>query len=368
MRAYRERLKIIKQCIDSFAIDVQRDLFIPQMNVHETSQEFIPSRMVQIFEQYMRNDQINQINIAKAQIQQLRTDIEETKALIEHTKRDTAQTINNYALHSAEIKNAYRTISRRVSKIENSLNGKIEQDEAKVLAMKKQREQLKQHAISAKHYTADIKEQLNLLKQAVQQNNQSQIDTCEKTKNYIKKEIQHRLFLTETRVKNDLDNQIQKLKSQKTGTENRIKQLQNAFNDIARLVSGEKAIDILQTDKPIDQFITDAIEQNISRRVEKETKLGEDRKLAAKKFKQMYDDAIRKKEAEVDARLREAKERERALIEKIKEATQRFTPYSKFMTPSKTAVSLNDLSMDSTMSRIRDIQDDIRRRPPMTPI
>ena len=367
MQGYRERLKIIKECIDKFALDVQRDLFIPQMNVHETSQEFIPSRMVQIFEQYMQNDQINQIDIARAKTEQLKVDIEETKALIEHTKRDSAQTINNYVLHSAEIKKAYRTISRRVSKIESSLNGKIEQDQAKVIAMKRQKEQLRNHAIYAKQFTSDIKNQLNQLKQLIQQNNRAQIDTFEKSKNFIKKEIQHRVFLTEAKVKNELDQQAQKLKSQKMGTENRIKQIQNALNDIARLVSGQNAIDILQTDKPIDQFISDAIEMNISRRVEKETKLGEDRKTAARKFKKMYDDAIKRKEEDVNRRLKEARERERALIEKIKEATQRFSPYSKFMTPSKTVVSLNDLSMDTTMTRIRDIQDDIRRQPPLTP-
>ena len=86
MIGYKERLKIIQRCIDNFAVDVQRDLFIPQMNVHETSQEFIPSRMVQIFEQYMRKDQINQLQEASVKIEYLKNDIEETKALIEHTK------------------------------------------------------------------------------------------------------------------------------------------------------------------------------------------------------------------------------------------------------------------------------------------
>ena len=362
MQVYKERLKIIKNCIDKFSVDVQRDLFIPQMNVHDTSVEFIPSRMVQIFEQYMKRDQVNQIDVAKAKTAQLKIDIEETKALIEHVKRNSAQTINNYVLHSAEIKNAYRTISRRVAKIENNINGKIEKDQAKVFALKKQKEQLRKHAISAKQYTTGVKDQLNALKEAVRQNQQNQINTCEKAKDYIMKEMQHRVFLTETKVKNELDKRAQKLKAQKSGTEQQIQQIKNALNEIAKLVTGQSVTDILTTDKPIDQFISDAIEQNISRRVEQETKLGQDRKTAAKKFKQMYDDAIRKKEAEVEARLREARERENSLIEKIKEATQRFSPYSKFMTPSKTAVSISDLSMDATPSRI------FSKQAPLTPM
>ncbi|EAY08608.1 hypothetical protein TVAG_239680 [Trichomonas vaginalis G3] len=352
MDAYHERLRLIEDCIKSFTNDVEQDIFIPQMNVHQTSIEFIPQRMIQLFEQYIKNDQHAQVDVAQRKIIQLQHDIDDTKVFIDQAKRESAQRFNTYVLQSSEIRRAHKKIQHQVAKIQDSLDEKVLAEELRLRDLKRRKARMNEQCAIIKNCANDIRQNLNSLKSFIDQNsfeNQRQINDF---KHNLELKIQSKLFIAKNKAQNDAEQKIRKLQAEEIAARNETKKIEDFLRGLLITFGENPTSSPLNLNVPFDAYLSDIIEKSIDKRVSEVTKINENRRLVAQKYKQLYDDAIFKKEAEVNTRLQEAKARENALIEKIKEATARFSAASQINT---TTFSFGDTTIDSSINTLSSI-------------
>lgn len=352
MDVYHERLKIIQQCIKSFAHDVETDIFIPQMNVHQTSVEFIPQRMIQLFKQYIKDDQERQLEISRIGILQRKQDIENIKVRIEQVKREAAQKINAYVLQSHDIRRAHKKIQRQVAKIKDTLDEKALAEELRLKHWRNRKNRINSQLKQVHVISDTLKQDISSLQNYIQRNSRDQTNLLNDMKRNMAMELQSKLFIARNKIQNDVNSKVRELQAEEIGIRTENQNIESFLNGLMSIIGETNNNDYINDSvRPYDVYLSDLIGKSINKKVAEETKMAEDRRMIIQRYKQMYDDALRKKEAEVNARLEAARARERALIDKIKEATARFSSTSHFSTTT-TNISFGDSMMTDTVGNI----------------
>ena len=350
MRAKRERLQLLQSTINEFMSNIQTGLVSSKYGVRWNPYETPPSFFAEFFRKQMIITSDNETLKANTLSARLLQDIQEIQGKISANKRRTADTINEFTLHSTDMKRQIHSVTNKIQQIKDCLDGKSLADIMRSNDIAKKNRHIVLNIKQLKSLMKRIKELHKYQIKNVKYIMQEQTESLKRNGSMITNEILRDFEVSKFRIRESAYNQLNSKKAELLGLKNHNTNLEKNLRCILIGTGIQKEPDLTFLDQNLDKKLSKLIKKQIQEKVAAETMFPGTPKEITDKYIEMYDGAIEKKRIFLQNKLKEAKQKERALIKKIQEATIQIDPKK---SPFKTKLYQQ---FEETMSKIEDIR------------